>query len=101
MYIMRNSILNREDKVTPVMSIASAFGFYIIGAGTEYISSYLFNSASVAFCVTFLLSIVTISFADVNNIFRLRKARNFSVVIAAILLGFSFLSVVILYGFLW
>lgn len=95
---MRNNILNREDKLTPVMSIASAFGFYIIGSDTEYFSSFLFNSASVTFCITFLLSIVTISIADVNNIFKLRKVRNFSVIVASILLGLSFLSVVILYG---
>lgn len=95
---MRNSILNREDKLTPVMSIALAFGFYIIGTDTEYISSFLFNSASIAFCITFLFSIVTISITDATNIFRLRKVRNFSVIIAAILLELSFLSVVILYG---
>lgn len=96
---MRNNILNREDKLTPVMSIASALGFYIIGSDTEYFSSILFNSASVTFCLTFLLSIVTISFAEENNIFELRKVRNLSVIIAAILLGLSFLSVFIQYGF--
>lgn len=93
---MRNSILNREDKLTPVMSIASAIGFYIIGIDTEYLSSFLFNSVSVTLCITFLLSIVTLSIADENNIFGLRKVRNFSVMVAAILLGLSFLSVVIL-----